>query len=101
MVMAGPPRLPRERVRVFWRARVAGASVAQAAAAAGVSETCGRTWVVESGGMIPDLDERSGRYLSLAEREEIAIGWERGLNKAEIARAIGRHASTVGRELDR
>jgi IS30 family transposase len=101
MVMAGPPRLPRERVRVFWRARVAGASVAQAAVAAGVSETCGRTWVVESGGMIADLGEPSGRYLSMAEREEIAVGWERGLNKAEIAQAIGRHASTVGRELDR
>ena len=101
MVMAGPPRLPRERVRVFWRARVAGATVAQAAVAAGVSETGARGWIAESGGMIPDLREASGRYLSLAEREEIAVGWERGLNKTEIAEAIGRHPSTVGRELDR
>ncbi len=52
--------------------------------------------------MIPDdLDGPSGRYLSLTEREEIAGGWSAGLSKAEIARRIGRHRSTIGRELTR
>jgi IS30 family transposase len=99
MSVSGAPRLPRERVRVFWRARLAGASIEEAAAAAGVSQTGAAKWVAESGGMIPDLVEPSGRYLSLAEREEIAEGWAAGLGKAEIARRIGRHRSTVGREL--
>ena len=43
----------------------------------------------------------SGRYLSFAEREEIAILWARGHGVCEIARALERAASTISRELRR
>jgi transposase, IS30 family len=39
--------------------------------------------------------------LSYQEREDIALGWAAGLSCAEIARRLGRHRSTVSRELRR
>jgi transposase, IS30 family len=96
-----PPSTPRVRVREFWRARIAGLSTEAATAAVGVSVRTADRWVTESGGVIPDLAEPSGRFLSLAEREEIAEGWAGGLSRGEIARRLGRHPTTVGRELRR
>ena len=101
MCMAGAPKMTRDLVRVFWRARIAGSTIDVAAAAAGVSQSGGRLWITQSGGMIPDLGEPSGRYLSLSERGEIAVGWRLGMTKAAIARMIERDRSTVGRELTR
>jgi len=48
-----------------------------------------------------DLAEPSGRYLSFREREEIAVLWSQGHGVREIARRIGRAASTVSREMHR
>jgi IS30 family transposase len=72
-----------------------------AAAQIGVSVSTAKRWITESGGVIPDLAEPAGRYLSLTEREDIAAAWAAGSSKAEIARHLGRHRSTIGRELDR
>jgi IS30 family transposase len=43
----------------------------------------------------------SGRYLSFAEREEIAVQLARGCGVREIARQLGRTPSTISRELQR
>ena len=43
----------------------------------------------------------AGRYLSLTEQEEIALGLAQKLPQAEIARRLGRPASTVSREIAR
>jgi IS30 family transposase len=43
----------------------------------------------------------SGRYLSFAEREEIAILRARGCGVRAIARQLGRSPSTISRELRR
>jgi IS30 family transposase len=97
--MAGA--VSRSRVREFWRARLQGLDHGQACARVGVSPDAGWRWVRECGGVIPDLTEPRGRYLSLAEREEISRGVAAGLRDAEIARQLGRHRSSVKREIDR
>jgi transposase, IS30 family len=95
------PATPRVRVREFWRGRLAGLSTPEAAGRIGVSVSTAARWTAQCGGVIPDLGEPSGRYLSLTEREEIAQHRANGLSNAEIARLLGRHRSTIGRELAR
>jgi IS30 family transposase len=73
-----------------------------AAAEAGVSAVVGVRWFREGGGMPSvTLAPASGRYLSFAEREEIAILRARGAGVREIARQLGRSPSTISRELRR
>lgn len=102
--MAGIRRrwLPRDVRVVFWDRVRAGLPVERAAVAVGVSRASGRRWFDEAGGVIGNAPRAgSGRYLSLAEREEIMILWAQQVSKAEIARRLGRDRSTIGRELDR
>ena len=88
--------------RLFWRGVVAGLSMEAAAGRAGISAWVGRRWFGEAGGVAPvDLAEPAGRYLSVWEREEIAIGLARRLSLREIGRRIGRDASTISREVRR
>ena len=74
MGVTGHVPLPKELRRGFWRLIAAGASTDAAARAVGVDRRTGRTWFGEAGGMPPmSLAEPTGRYLSVAEREEIAL----------------------------
>ena len=49
----------------------------------------------------PSAKPQSGRYLSFAEREEIALLRAQGCTVEEVARRIGRASSTISRELRR
>lgn len=91
--------MPRRVEYVFWAAIRDGQVPAAAVAAAGVSLHTGQRWLRQAGGVLPDLAEPSGRYLSFAEREEIALLRAGGLGVRGIARAVGRSPSTISREL--
>ena len=104
-VMRSPGRPPagrEHRVR-FWEAIARGASSVDAAAEAGVSAVVGVRWFREAGGMPPSAIRAplSGRYLSFAEREEIALLRAQKCGVREIARRLGRSPSTISRELRR
>jgi hypothetical protein len=99
----GRPSTARREDRVrFWEAISRGAWTDDASVSAGVSPAVGTRWFRESGGM-PSLTlaPTSGRCLSFAEREEIAILHAQTLGVREIARRIARAPSTISRELRR
>lgn len=96
-----PARARCVRVR-FWEAIRAGAVVSAASAGAGVSVTTGQQWFGQAGGVINNgVQPATGRYLSFAEREEIALGWAQGGGVRQIAAELGRSPSTINRELQR
>jgi Helix-turn-helix domain len=99
----GRPSVARREDRQrFWRAIAAGCSSEEAASAAGVSQAVGSWWFRDGGGMPPSsLAPLSGRYLSFAEREEIAILPAQQVGGRGIARRLGRSPSTISRELRR
>ncbi len=101
-----PPVARREHRRRFWVSIAAGQSSEDAAISAGVSQAVGSRWFREAGGMAPSTlapsqKPLSGRYLSFAEREELAILRAQGAGIREVARRMGRSASTISRELRR
>jgi len=99
----GHPKFQRHIEASFWVEIARGLLPIEAAAVVGVSQPVGQRWFHNAGGMPPfDLKlQRSGRYLSFAEREEIALLKAQGTGVREIARAIGRDPGTISRELRR
>jgi transposase, IS30 family len=101
-----PPVARTEHRRRFWAFIAAGLSSEDAAMEVGVSQPVGTRWFREAGGMAPSHLSRSskplsGRYLTFAEREEIALWRAQGLGVREVARRLGRAPSTISRELRR
>ena len=103
--MRSPGRPPAGRLehrQRFWTAVARGLASEEAALEAGVSAAVGVRWFREGGGMpTVTLGPASGRYLSFAEREEIALLRASGGGVREIARQLGRSPSTISRELRR
>lgn len=96
----------REDRRRFWALIADGLSSEGAAMVVGISPPVGTRWFRVEGGLAPSHLSRSskslsGRYLVFSEREEIALLRAQGLGVREVARRLGRSASTVSRELRR
>ena len=88
-----------QRSRQAWRVKMLRSR-------AGVPQAVGTRWFRKAGGMPPAMfglsaKPLSGRYLSFAEREEIALLRVQGYSMQEVARRLGRAASTISRELRR
>src|SRR4051812_44305430 len=104
----GRPSVARREDRQrFWAAIAAGCSSEDAAVGAGVSPAVGARWFRRAGGMppshlashlAPSSKPLSGRSLSFAEREEIAIWRAQRHGVREIARRLERAPSTISRE---
>jgi IS30 family transposase len=102
-MMARPRSLLAQR-RAFWRLIADGVVAEKAGQRVRVQKSTGTRWFREAGGMCPiSLVEPAAksRYLSLAEREEIAVGVAAGLSLAVIGAGLGRDRSTIGREIAR
>jgi IS30 family transposase len=96
----------RDTRRRFWAVIALGRESEAAALEVGVSQAVGVRWFREAGGMPPKVlgpssKPPSERYLSIAEREEIALLRAQGCGVRETARRLGRDASTISRELRR
>src|SRR5215210_3925463 len=97
-----PPVGRQEHRQRFWAAIARGVPSDAAGVEAGVSAVVGVRWFREGGGMpTVSLAAPSGRYLSFAEREEIALLRAGGCGVREVARRLCRSPSTISRELRR
>ena len=91
-----------EVYQTFWAAMARGEFITDAALEAGSYRQQGRRWLAAAGGVRPRRGRNlKGRCLTLAQREEIAVGRARGDSVRVIAVRIGRSPSTVSRELRR
>lgn len=85
----------------IWRRRGVGEPVWMIARHMGRSRESVLHWVVATGGIEPSRPKRSGRELTLPEREEISRGLARGDSGHAIAARLGRAPSSVTREVRR
>lgn len=88
----------------YWRLILSGVGTVAACHQVGITRKTGYRWRAERGGLPPlrlPEAERGSRYLSLLERQRISTLRGQGLSVREVARRLGRSASTVSRELRR
>ena len=101
-----PPVGRREDRQRFWTAIARGASAEVAVVEAQVSRVVGALWFRQAGGMpptqfAPAAPPVSGRYLSFAEREQLALLRAQQHGVRSRARHLGRDPGTISRELRR
>ena len=88
----------RAQLSALW---VSGKSFSEISRAIGYPPGSIFTVIKQTGGYVPAPRRRKPDALTLAEREEISRGLARGDSLRQIARGLGRAASTVSREIAR
>ena len=94
-------RLSDEQKADIWRRWKAGESLHEIGRACGKPHNCIRCVLLPRGGIARAARRRSGRVLTLDEREDISRGVASGSSIRAIASGLGRAASTVSREVTR
>lgn len=89
----------REVRRGFWAALRAGVSPSDAAVVVGASDSAGRRWIIDAGGVMERDTAPSGFRLTLSDRRSIQNGCRAGYTFTAIAVLLGRPTSTVSREV--
>jgi IS30 family transposase len=85
----------------IWDLVMAGGTHGRVGLQVGRNTSVVREVIASTGGVRPATRRRASRHLSVAEREDIACGVAAKLSVRQIARGLGRPASTVSRELRR
>ena len=92
-------RVSRERRAGFWAGLREGLSPSQAAVGIGASDSAGRKWIINAGGVMERCSAPSGYRLSVSDRGSIENGCRAGFSFTSIATLIGKSTSTVSREV--
>ena len=88
----------------YWNLILAGVGPIATARHVGIGRMTGHRWRSQRGDVAPlrmNEADRHERYLSLLERERLALLRREGLGAREISRRLGRSPSTISRELRR
>ena len=101
MAKLGRPGMSDETRAQLWAMWAAGKSFSEISRAIGYPPGSIFTVIKQTGGYVPAPRRRRSDALTLAEREELSRGLARGDSLRQIARGLGRAASTVSREIAR
>jgi len=99
--MRDPRRFTGAERAEIWDRVAGGESIPRIAASFDRYPGAVRSLLLQSGGVRPGIRTRSGRALSMDDREEISRGLAAGESRRVIATRLGRAPSTVSREVKR
>src|SRR5262245_31784093 len=85
----------------IWRSWREGVAIKHIARALGRAEHGVRCVLERHGGYVPALRQRRAGQFTAAEREEVFAGISAGLSARAIAEVVGKHHSSVSREIKR